>query len=453
MPEPIRSMSRRRFGLAASLPWLSGCGFGPFDPIRSIDSRVGRIRIVTPWGESLRRRFEQSFDAWLVANASGPVAIRWLTISDGDLATVSFASVLSSADVILGGHRAVHERSKSAVIVQSRLAPSRFPVIRTTPAAASSASDSISSGLIQPAAPSRADDRREDQLPFDFRGDPNDPVVRAYLLAIFEDAPDQAAGYARWIRTVGSSVASPYRVSGPYRVLKLSESLETDRSRERLWSGGPGMLRTLGIGESDPIHWPECMSWKSEQASDSNAVRLVRFCEEKGWLTRIPAPGLAATQPTAIRDLMARIVRRDCRTELMHAWSEIQAATGTRRQETENYLTAPPPWPPASIQTLRQERGFEFVVALADQMAIDGPQRDWLVEEFGKPGGPIDLRMLETADKGRLVQSTRAMAWLHAEWTAWLKQRCRRSVRYVRSSNVSLLPNPVSHRSGAMFFS
>lgn len=447
MSEPIRSISRRHFGLAISLPWLSGCGFGPFDPVRSIDARAGRIRIFTPWGDGLRDRFEKSFAAWLVENAIGPVSLRWLTVTDSEMATISLAQVLSSADVILGGHRHDHERSKLTGINQSELKALRFPVIRTIRPTGQSPPVSNSN---EPKSPLQVFDQRVEPAPFEFSGDSNDPLVRAYFLAIFEDAPDQAAGYARWIRTVGSSVKGDARKSGLYRVLKLSENREPDRPLETLWTGGPGTMRTLGIAESDPIHWPESMSWKSER--NTNRDHLVRFCENKGWFARRSSPEKTVSHSTVIRELMARIVRRDCRTELMHAWSEIQSATGTRRQETESYLTAPPPWPPASIQALRQERGFEFVVALADQMAIDGAQRDWLVEEFGKPGGPIDFRMLESAENERLVKSTRTLAWLHAEWTAWLKQRCRRSVRFLRTSNASLGPNPDFRRSGASIF-
>jgi hypothetical protein len=450
MSEPIRSISRRRFGLAISLPWLSGCGFGPLDPVRSIDARAGRIRIVTPWGDGLRDRFEKSFAAWLVENAIGPVSIRWLTVTDSEMATISLAQVLSSADVILGGHRLDHERSKLTGINQSGLNAFRFPVIRTIRPTGQLPPVSKDLNSNEPKSPLQVFDQRAASSPFEFSGDSNDPLVRAYFLAIFEDAPDQAAGYARWIRTAGSSVEGDARKSGLYRVLKLSENREPDRALESLWTGGPGTLLTLGIDESDPIHWPESMSWNSER--NTNRDLVVRFCENQGWFTRRSSPGNTASQSTVIRELMARIVRRDCRTELMHAWSEIQAATGTRRQETESYLTTPPPWPPASIQALRQERGFQFVVALADQMAIDRAQRDWLVEEFGKPGGPIDFRMLETADNGRLVHSTRSMAWLHAEWTAWLKQRCRRSVRFLRTSNASHGQNPDFRRSGATIF-
>jgi|GEM_PF-4366410 len=452
MSEPIRSISRRHFGLAISLPWLSGCGFGAFDPVRSIDARSGRIRIVTPWDEGLRDRFEKSFAAWLVNHAIGPVSIRWLTVTDRVIATASFASVLSSADVILGGHRFVHLRSKPTGMLQAGLSPCRFPVIRTVRGPEQKMSDSEAPGSIEPVLPVKSVARSVDPLPFDFRDDSNDPLEQAYFLAIFEDAPDQAAGYARWIRTVGSSVESRSRKSGPCRFLQLSENLEIDRPLESLWTGGPGMKRTSGLGETAPVHWPESMTWKSDGGTDANLGHLLRFCEETGWLTRRSTQQDSDTHSTVIRDLMARIVRRDCRTELMHAWQEIQAATGTRRHETESYLTAPPPWPPASIQALRQERGFEFVVALADQMAIDGAQRDWLVEEFGKPGVPIDFRMLETADNDRLVKSTRAMAWLHAEWTAWLKQRCRRSVRFLRVSNASHRSNPDFRRSGATIF-
>ena len=96
----------------------------------------------------------------------------------------------------------------------------------------------------------------------------------------------------------------------------------------------------------------------------------------------------------------------------------------------------------------RTKRGFEYVVALAEQLAVDQNQRDWLIQEFGKPESATDFRMLETADNGRLGDSARFANWLNAEWTAWIRQRCRRAERYSKSGGPARLSADVPERKG-----
>lgn len=434
MSEPFRSISRRRFGLALGLNGLAGCGFGPFDPQRSLDARDGSIRILTPWGKSLRQDFEDSFARWIAVDGANPVAIRWLAVTDSQLAAASPENALRFADVILGGRRFDHALPNQPGLATASLKPCRYPVIQSIPGNESARPAPTGSGPQTVAAP------------LGIGEDPADPVTNAYFLSIFEDAPDQAAGYARWIRTVGTSLASEMLKATAFWRVALSESPQPDRSREMLWAGGPGTLRVLGLDGSSPIHWPESMTWNSETGPEPHVDLLVRFGTRSGWFASGPATDVS--RPSEIREMMARLLRLDCRPELIQAWSEIQAAVSERRPEAEKYLTTPPPWPPASIQRLRQERGFEFVVALADQLAIDAAQRDVLIDEFGKPDGLLDFRMIESADRGRLASSSRFVDWLHAEWAAWVKQRCRRTVRYLRSSNVSRSKQPDSGRSG-----
>jgi hypothetical protein len=131
---------------------------------------------------------------------------------------------------------------------------------------------------------------------------------------------------------------------------------------------------------------------------------------------------------------IASILRINCASPIRKVWKSMEAATAEVRSETEAYLVSRPPWPPASILTLRQERGFEFVVSLAEQLAMDTAQRDWLMAEFARSETQTDFRMLESADNGRLARSTRFSAWLISEWTAWMRQRCRRAARFLDST-------------------
>lgn len=435
MSEPFRSISRRRFGLVLCVNGLAGCGFGPFDPQRSLDARAGRLRILSPWGDSLRQDFESSLARWRSVNGMPPVSIRWLTVTDGQLATASPEKALQFADVILGGRSFDQAGANQAGLTHATLKPCRYPVIESIPGPESARPAPVGNGP------------QSVSWPLEFGDDPADPVTNAYFLSIFEDAPDQAAGYARWIRTVGTSLTRERPKATAFRRITLIESRVPDRSRETLWAGGPGTLRVLGLDESAPIHWPERMIWNSQTGPESKVDLLVRFCTQNGWFASRPSITQTGPRTAEICGMMARLLRLDCRDELIETWAEIQATTGERRPEAETYLTTPPPWPPASIQRLRQVRGFEYVVALADQLAIDATQRDVLIDEFGKPDGLLDFRVIESADRGRLAGSTRFVAWLHAEWAAWVKQRCRRTVRYLRSSNVSMSTQPNSGRS------
>jgi hypothetical protein len=199
-----------------------------------------------------------------------------------------------------------------------------------------------------------------------------------------------------------------------------------------IWKGGPALTKALGMSEAGPIYWPECLSlWKSPQPLNIQIDTFQEFCHKTNRLTGVLNPDESTTSKHAISDDLASIILFECRSDIQNAWGTIENSTGELRQRAEKYLTELPPWPPASIQDLQKRRGFEYIVALVEQMAADGDERDWLIREFQNPETNVNPEVLDQALNGHLQGSIRFRTWLRAEWTAWIRQRCRRVTRYL----------------------
>lgn len=277
-------------------------------------------------------------------------------------------------------------------------------------------------------------------IPLALSEKPGDALSLAYLLSIFEDSPDQSAGYARWIRVVGTSTKLDDAFTKPQVTLGLADANAIDRQTESTWIGGDGTASTLGIPETEkPAYWPENAIWRNDSKQAAMIRLLMDFSLRKGWGLSVGPMSPNANRRPEFRIMMAEVLRIDCRDAVRNVWDSMHAAPSELFAEVESYVASRPPWPPASVIELRTKRGFEYVVALAEQLAVDQAQRDWLIQEFGKPERETDFRMLETVDNGRLSDSTRFCAWLNAEWTAWVRQRCRRAERYLKSG-ASLSP-------------
>ena len=157
--------------------------------------------------------------------------------------------------------------------------------------------------------------------------------------------------------------------------------------------------------------------------------------------TKAPEPDADAL----LADLLAATLV-DARDELVAARGVLDGAEPHERSDAwkraESWMIQPPPWPPASIESLlgRGENAMALVETLAAQLAPDADVRAWLVRSWLSPPRPVDgalLNELARAEGGRLCREPRFRAWLRSEWTAWARQRYRRVARLVRQDGVS----------------
>jgi hypothetical protein len=108
-------------------------------------------------------------------------------------------------------------------------------------------------------------------------------------------------------------------------------------------------------------------------------------------------------------------------------------------QQAIEWLTEPPPWPPASVAKYlgrEGERAMALIETLAALIAPEAPERAWLVRSWLAPARPVDralLSELTEAAGGRLCREARFRDWLREEWTAWARQRYRRVARWAAS--------------------
>jgi hypothetical protein len=367
------------------------------------------------------------------------MTLEWLPVSDAEAERIAPERLLSVADILLGGHASRHRILPSNSTKTMSLKPVRVPaVIRSVGATPNAASS----------------ERRVDWRGFARLGSPaewgmggsvlrlappgQDPLSRAYLTAVSAEAPDEAAGYARWVKLAETARHATAKIRNCESMLALVDASSSDENDRSLWRGGAGTARAVGLPEGGTIVWPEAISSpivsKRPQAADSFRA----FCEETGKCAAPATSSEAAFLAPVFRTLMAGVLLDECLDSLRNAWKAIRAGTGEAARDAEAYLTERPPWPPASILRLRKERGFEYVGALAEQVAIDRDQRDWLVRAFQEAEGKVDFQRLETSDDGRLSESLRFRTWIHAEWAAWVRQRARRTERY--------LSNPLAGR-------
>jgi hypothetical protein len=177
-------------------------------------------------------------------------------------------------------------------------------------------------------------------------------------------------------------------------------------------------------------------------------VALARGARDRGRalavLERVagPAPEPSATageDPRAdplLADLLGATLV-EAQDELWDASEALARAgmpghTSPRLLDLSRWMVESPPWPPASIQALREEGSDPLIEALADQIATDPGDRDWLMESWSGPVRRIDggvLDALARGDGGRMAANSRFRAWLRGEWTAWARQRYRRVAR------------------------
>jgi hypothetical protein len=135
---------------------------------------------------------------------------------------------------------------------------------------------------------------------------------------------------------------------------------------------------------------------------------------------------------TLVADLLGATLV-DAQDELWTAWRALERAGYP--EPARNWLTEPPPWPPASIEKYLRREGensMSLIETLAAELAPTPSVRAWLVRSWLAPPRPVDeslLTELARAADGRLRAEPRLRAWLRAEWTASARQRYRRVTR------------------------
>jgi hypothetical protein len=139
--------------------------------------------------------------------------------------------------------------------------------------------------------------------------------------------------------------------------------------------------------------------------------------------------------PLPVRTLVAELIGAtiiDAGPELNRALQAIEQSPNPPLGRA--VLAEPPPWPPDSIQrlTTNDPSSQSMLKTLAEALADDPESRAWLLESWRTPPRPVDRALLDalaTANDGRLLQSSRVLPWLRAEWTAWARPRFNQLAR------------------------
>jgi hypothetical protein len=197
-----------------------------------------------------------------------------------------------------------------------------------------------------------------------------------------------------------------------------------------------GALLSRGVGRADAA------------AVLTAAAAWDRVVDPKGKFD-VAVPEVAESSQ---RDVVADELLRDlliCTCAV--AQPELRAAAAAVRRHWKSrpeaaarargFMVEPPPWPPASVQALRERpSGPALVDALAAELAVDaGPARP-LLEAWSEPPramGASELWAIAACDGGRIARGAVFRAWLTAEWTAWARQRFRRVARLAAGEAMS----------------
>jgi hypothetical protein len=200
----------------------------------------------------------------------------------------------------------------------------------------------------------------------------------------------------------------------------------------------------------DPRGDSVALAWAMRQLGQGKwregYARLVRIAGHEGRLPRRAGTGQAGVPSAAGTDLLvadllgATLV--DAQDELWLAWASLERA-GVPEQGVQ-WLTEPPPWPPASVaKYLRRdgERAMSLTETLAAELAPEPAVRAWLIRSWLAPGRTLDdsvIAELAGAVDGRLCREPRFRAWLRGEWTAWARQRYRRVARWAAERDAAV---------------
>lgn len=437
---------RRQFihaGLMAGSLLGTGCGG---DPANLFINRETTILLYSPWSEAVRQAWDKAFSEWLVANGRPVFQIAWKPVPESGVVAAG-QMARNSADGVLGGHFADHHEFQMLATTSDRLQPVRMPVVVQEDASGKAVP--LPNKPLGWAAVDGMDTWAATGFGLDL-GDPlAEPLSQVYSEAIWKSAPDAASAYARWV-LLGRTRHLPLSPGRARLSFGAFVAGQVNLPVTGVWRGGNGLKSALGIDSGEAVHWPEALSLFAS-TDNFKIAQFMEFCRSTGKM-RPPAPlDSASGLADSFRHELAWVVLYDVSADLSQTWkllfkprtSDVQVITqqmSAFHKRAEAYLAQRPPWPPASVTDLTKRRGFEYVVALIEQIAADGDQRDWLIREFQNEPQPVDPAMLDEALGGGLLKNVRLRAWLRAEWRAWVAQRCRRTRRLFEQGDFDTVP-------------
>jgi len=419
--------------LAAALTSFAGCD----------RPSPGRLLVATSWPAIDRRRLESEFRGWVAASHGHlehrRIRLEWLILEPGD-DLVRLVERRGPPDVLLGGSASSFARlarpdqlapvdpaGSALLLCVDRHATSRLPDGSAGPSPADSRGAGRARPGEAPSVPAR-ETRRNVAFP-DPRGD-RISLARA-MSGLDHDRWRE--GYARLVQAAGSDP----RIS-----------LASGRSAD-------DQVRSEGGQAGTPFE-PPFPTWRLEFAAIPRTARnqeaargFLRFLAETQRVVPAralsPAEIVAGVDPDAesmVADLLGATLF-DAQDELSAAWASLERARD--RDRALEWLTEPPPWPPASVaKYLRRdgEQAMTLIQTLAAELAPEPAARAWLLRSWLSPPRTVDDKLmgeLARAEEGRLGHEPRFRAWLREEWTAWARQRYRRVARLVAAD-----PGPAS---------
>lgn len=416
--------SRREILVSGLSLAISGCSGQVF---RDLLTSQNSLLFLSPWSEEVCRELNSAFQAWRKSRQLNDVKIIWLPVDENELQSTGLLTGLP-VDALVGCHKDLHRKWFSSNFKTYDLEPVRRLFIVPDPhdAAGSVKTSEKLSGWTS-TSDINAWGRTGTGLQL---GSANiSQIANVYLQAIWDSAPDASSGYARWVLLC--RFLDGIRPDQDQLVLESPDDSKWGSRLQPLLTS-QALNRAMGIEADESQFWPESISF-SAQNSDLLELReqFLRFLRETDRLRTTTGLTPASVFRDSFRRDLATIVTHDLRDKIREVWRVIEPAGGELRTRVETYLTELPPWPPASVTSLQKRRGFEFVVALIEQVAANGDQRTWLVQNFQEAPNPLQMELLDQALDGSFLKNIRFRAWIRAEWKAWINQRCRRAIRYV----------------------
>jgi hypothetical protein len=249
-------------------------------------------------------------------------------------------------------------------------------------------------------------------------------------------ASSWSAGYARLVRAAGSA-RRPGRIPGAaVAAVETGEASSAPAVAPRD-SGDSPRWPAVFVPQDDKLAWVEGVAVLRSTRQPEPARAFLLALEQSRVAERpseheLGEGGTDIEADALLADLLGAALV-DAQDELWAAWDALERAGNPERARM--WMTAPPPWPPASVSKILEQdltSTTPMLETLAAQVAPEADARDWLVRSWIAKGRSVDgalLHELAGAVGGRLVREPRFRSWLRGEWTAWARQRYRRVAR------------------------
>ena len=253
-----------------------------------------------------------------------------------------------------------------------------------------------------------------------------DPLTLAWAKARLGSA-GWPKGYAELVRTAANARRAGRAGSAPLRVGRGDAAVAPEAE-----VAGPLDERSTLVRLDGAPPWLEGVAIVRGTSRSDEARAFLTFLADRGQAEPVPddAPAPDPVADSLLADLLGATLV-DAQDEL---WAAADALDRAGHPEPfEGFLNVPPPWPPTSVEKLRERpEADELLDALAREITSDHDARAWLLQTWDRPERPVDGTWLvdaASATGGRLAREPRFRAWLRAEWTAWARQHYRRIAR------------------------